>query len=83
LLATCILSRRDITWGKFPIWGKNEISVGIFFKSLCSKWGIFGFVSIKYLGNFEIPYVVNGEFKEIFWGILKNLSGNTGTQLSR
>jgi hypothetical protein len=25
----------------------------------------------KYLGNFKIPYVVNGEFIKIFWGISK------------
>jgi hypothetical protein len=61
-----------LIWGKFPIWGKNDMSVGIFFRSLCRKWGIFGRVSFKYLGNFKIPYVVNGEFIEIFWGISKN-----------
>jgi hypothetical protein len=35
---------------------------------------------LSYLGNFSIPYVVNGEFIEIFWGLLLNKSGNTGPQ---
>jgi hypothetical protein len=58
-------------WGKFPIWGENDISVEKKFRSLYSKWGIFGRVSIKYLGNLKIPFVVNGEFIENFLGISK------------
>jgi hypothetical protein len=30
------------------------------------------------MGNFLIPYVVNGEFLEIILGIFKKTSGNTG-----
>jgi hypothetical protein len=65
--------------GNSPSGGKTTFISEFFFRSFCRKWGIFGFISISYLGNFKIPYLVNGEFIEIFWGILLNKSGNTGS----
>jgi hypothetical protein len=66
-----------LIWGKFPIWGKNDISVGIFVRFL---W-IFSQVSFKYLGNFKIPDEVNGEFMDFLWGISKKKSGNSADNL--
>jgi hypothetical protein len=57
-------------WGKFPIWGENDISVEIF-SDPYEVNGEFlaksGQVSIKYLEIFKIPFVVNGDFMDFLW----------------
>jgi hypothetical protein len=59
---------------KFPHLGKKMTFSWEIFPDLYVVNGEFLAASLfigKYLGNFKIPYVVNGEFIKIFWGISK------------